>query len=288
MRGIDHLVLVAHDLDALGRRYEALGFRVGAENRHDWGTLNRIVQFDGCFLELLTTEDAFERPDDTAPVAQFAGVIDDYLDQREGFAMLVLESGDAVADHDDFTRRGIGAPSVFQFSRAGRTPDGRAVTVSFSLAFARPSQPSAAGYFVCQQHAPDLFWNPAFQQHPNGAKGVAGVVFQAAAPDAFSGFFGDFTGVGQSVTLPGGWRIETPRGAIDCLDAQGVEAIFGAGAALPGAAAPGFAGVRFAVEDLGVCQRVLASGGITHCMVGGRLVVPPGEAVGVALAFETV
>lgn len=286
MRGIDHLVLAAHDLTALGVRYEALGFKVGAQNRHDWGTLNRIVQFDGCFLELLTTEDGFERPDDTAPVAQFAGPIDDYLDRREGMAMLVLESRDAKANHADFTRRGIGGASVFQFSRIGRKPDGRSVTVSFSLAFAQPALPSHAGYFVCQQHAPDLFWNSAFQQHPNGVTGVAGVVFQTTSPDAFAGFFGDFTGVGTSLGLPGGRRIETPRGAIDCLEPAAVEAVFGSGAALPAAATPGFAGVRFAVKDLGVCQGVLASSGIQHRRVGARIVVAPQDAFGVALAFE--
>ena len=51
-RGIDHLVLAVHDLDAAGDFYEKLGFRVGARNRHPWGTENRIVQFPHIFLEL--------------------------------------------------------------------------------------------------------------------------------------------------------------------------------------------------------------------------------------------
>lgn len=288
MRGIDHLVLVAHDLGAIGQRYEALGFRVGAQNRHDWGTLNRIVQFDGCFLELLTTEDGFERPDDSAAVSQFAAPIDNYLDRREGFAMLVLESGDAVADHADFKLRGIGGASVFQFSRAGRRPDGQSVTVSFSLAFARPALASHAGFFVCQQHAPDLFWNAAFQRHPNSATGVAGVVFQTDAQDAFADFFSAFTGAGTSLALPGGRRVETPRGVIDCLDAATVEAVFGPGSALSRADAPGFAGVRFAVRDLAICEGVLVSSGIAHRRVGSRLVVAATEAFGVAVAFEAV
>jgi len=52
--GIDHLVLAAHDLNATGSFYERLGFKVGARNRHPWGTENRIVQFPGAFLELIT------------------------------------------------------------------------------------------------------------------------------------------------------------------------------------------------------------------------------------------
>ena len=35
-------------------------------------------------------------------------------------------------------------------------------------------QPQDIGYFTCQQHHPENFWNPAFQQHPNGVTGIAG------------------------------------------------------------------------------------------------------------------
>ena len=43
-----------HDLDAAGDAYARLGFTVGARNRHPWGTHNRIVQFPGVFIELLS------------------------------------------------------------------------------------------------------------------------------------------------------------------------------------------------------------------------------------------
>ena len=88
--GLDHLVIVAHDLDALAEFYDRLGFQVGARNRHDWGTLNNIVQIDGCFLELLTTEDGFERPGEYQPLASFTSVNDYYLDEREGLAKKLL------------------------------------------------------------------------------------------------------------------------------------------------------------------------------------------------------
>ncbi|RYE71196.1 MAG: VOC family protein, partial [Hyphomicrobiales bacterium] len=52
-RGLDHLVIGVADLDAAGAFYDDLGFRVGARNRHPWGTENRIVQFPGAFLELI-------------------------------------------------------------------------------------------------------------------------------------------------------------------------------------------------------------------------------------------
>ena len=119
--GLDHLVIVAHDLDALAEFYGRLGFQVGARNRHDWGTLNNIVQFDGCFLELLTTEEGFERPGEDQPLASFTSVIDDYLDAREGLAMMVLEGFDAARDHEAYQAAGIGAPLSIS-SRLAATP----------------------------------------------------------------------------------------------------------------------------------------------------------------------
>jgi catechol 2,3-dioxygenase-like lactoylglutathione lyase family enzyme len=61
-RGLDHLVLAVRDLDAAGRLYERLGFQVGARNRHPWGTENRLVQFPGAFLELVTVAEGAAIP----------------------------------------------------------------------------------------------------------------------------------------------------------------------------------------------------------------------------------
>ena len=123
--GLDHLVVVAHDLDRQADLYRRLGFQVGAQNRHDWGTLNHIVQFDGCFLELLSPEAGFQRPAPGAPLGQFVNTIADYLDAREGLAMMVLEGHDTAGDHAAFNAAGIGFPDTFYFARQGRRPERR-------------------------------------------------------------------------------------------------------------------------------------------------------------------
>src|SRR5436853_378394 len=87
----------------------------------------------------------------------------------EGLAMLVLEGKNAEADVDAFRRAGIGDFAPFRFEREGRTPDGRAVKLGFSLAFARDPLAPDTCFFTCQQHYPENFWNPAFQAHANGA-----------------------------------------------------------------------------------------------------------------------
>src|SRR6476646_166353 len=97
-RGLDHLVLAVRDLDAAGRTYEAMGFTVGARNRHPWGTENRIVQFPGVFLELITVGKGAEIAPHAPGSFSFGAFVRDRLAEGEGFAMLVLESHDAAAD----------------------------------------------------------------------------------------------------------------------------------------------------------------------------------------------
>ena len=54
----------------------------------------------------------------------------------------------------------------------GKRPDGTPVKVAFSLAFAPDPEAPDVGFFTCQHHYPENFWNPAFQVHANTAIGV--------------------------------------------------------------------------------------------------------------------
>lgn len=286
--GLDHLVIVAHDLDQQAALYRKLGFQVGAQNRHDWGTLNHIVQFDGCFLELLSPEDGFKRPARGSPVAQFVDTIVDYLAVREGLAMMVLEGFDSKADHAAFQTAGIGFPETFYFARQARKPDGEAVEVAFSLAFARNAATRDAGFFVCQQHAPEMFWNPAFQVHENGVRGIKRILFAAADPRQQAAFFEAYTGVAP-VTLPGGGlRYELARSAVEVVTPAACAALYG-GEALPPEldAAPQFAAVEFDVDDTASVVACLRENAIAFETPGGRVVVPARVAMGVTLAFSS-
>ena len=171
-RALDHLVIPAHNLAAQAEFYGRLGFQVGARNRHPWGTENHIVQFDGQFLELIGLGEGFSTPNDIEGEFSFAGFVAKYLEARQGLAMLVMRSFDAEADRREFVANHIGDYSRFDFARKGRGPDGTTVDVAFSLAFAASKSWPKTGFFVCQQHFPENFWNSAAQVHPNGAIGV--------------------------------------------------------------------------------------------------------------------
>ncbi len=284
--GLDHLVVVARDLEQLADRYRQLGFQVGAQNRHDWGTLNHIVQFDGCFLELLTTEDGFQRPTAGTPVAQFVDTIVDYLAQREGLAMMVLEGFDVAADHTAFHAAGIGFPETFYFARQARRPNGEAVEVAFSLAFAKNTATRDAGFFVCQQHAPEMFWNPAFQVHDNGAKGISRIVFVTDQPKQHAAFFEAYTNVAGEDRAGTGMRYGLARGAVEvmtpfaCADEFGVDALSGV------LDTPQFAAIEFDVEDTIRVVAKLIEKDIAFEKRGEMVVVPASAAIGVTIAFS--
>ena len=55
--GLDHVVLLVADLDAAARPFSEAGFHVGPRGRHPHlGTINRLIMFDGPYVELLSVE----------------------------------------------------------------------------------------------------------------------------------------------------------------------------------------------------------------------------------------
>ncbi|MGL4438458.1 MAG: VOC family protein [Bosea sp. (in: a-proteobacteria)] len=277
-RGLDHLVLGVNDLDAAGAFYEKLGFIVGARNRHPWGTHNRIVQFPGTFLEIVTVGEPELIVEHAPGQFSFGAFVRDALTRGEGFSMLVLESTDAKADNAAFHASGIGHFEPFFFERQAKGPDGSTVRVAFTLAFAaNPLAPEQA-FFVCQQHEPQNFWNPAFQSHPNGALSVSAVSFVSPVPCDHSGFFEAFSNVDQPVISDHGLSFGLPRGRIELVTPEFASRTFGYKDA-----ATALASFTITVADMPALQRRLDEQGIAHAMCGTRVVV---AAFGVSIAFE--
>jgi hypothetical protein len=225
-RALDHLVIATRDLTATAEAYRRLGFQVGPRNRHPWGTENHIVQFPGAFLELVGLGEGFVRPAPDDPLFAFAGFLDVFLREREGLAMLVLRSEDAKADQRAFSAKGLGEFPRFDFGRKGMRR-GREVEVAFSLAFARCPALAQTGFFVCQQHFPENFWDAAAQVHPNGATGVAGIVFVHPKPQAASGFLARFLDA-PAETVDGGLRFAAEGTTVECLTPAAYAAAWGA------------------------------------------------------------
>ena len=283
--GIDHIVHAVRNLDAAGALYRRLGFTVGARNRHDWGTHNRIVQFPTAFVELLEIGEPEKIPPHRGRFFSFGAFNRDYVAFREGLSMLVGKSSDARADAASFEASGISGFDLFDFTREGKKADGSPVKVALSLAFARdPSSPNL-GFFVCQQHHPENFWNPAFQRHANGAVGIPAVVMVADNPTDHHIFLKGFTGISDLHSSSLGITARTENGDIEIMSPIAFRDQFGVASDVSGEGMT-LNAIRFAVVDIGRTEATLVSGGTTPQQHVGRLVVPPEQAFGATLIFE--
>ncbi len=273
------------DLDAAAEFYCRAGFTVGARNRHPWGTHNRIVQLKNCYIEILEVAEPEKIPPHGARSFSFGAFNRDFLADREGFSMLILNSSNAVDDARAFELSGIANFKVFDFSREGTKPDGTPVKLAFSLAFAQDRASPNVRFAVCQHHFPENFWDPAFQTHANGTKTVPGAVMVADNPSGHHIFLKAFTGVQDLHSSSIGVKARTGNGDVEIMEDVGFRDQFGVS---PDVSGEGMMlnALRFEVADIGQVEALHRQGETASRRHVGRLVIPPDVAHGATLIFE--
>lgn len=271
-RLIDHLVIGTHDLDALAARFEALGFTVGARNRHPWGTENRIIQFaDQTFLELITIGDAGMIPAHAPRQFSFGAFVRDALIRRAGLSMLVLKSEDAGGDAARFARDNICDFSPFKFARKARKPDGSETDVAFTLAFATSETMPEAGFFTCQQHFPENFWSKAAQTHENGALGISRVSMLAENPSDHHIFLSALTDQREIRASSAGIEMDLGSSLVESLTGLGFAMRYGYPA--PATASPNFAGFGIRFKTFGKLESCAQKAGENITIHGNNRVI---------------
>ncbi len=287
-RGLDHIVHAVGDLDRAAEFYRKLGFTVGARNHHPWGTHNHIVQLPGFFIEILGIGESqlIGRDPAYAGLSQHFGAFNrDAIARGDGFSMLILESSDALADLADFKKTGIAASGKVDFSREARQPEGLAVTVGFSLVFAKDGRSPHVGFAVCQQRNPDAFWNERFQQHANGATGDRSVVLAADNPTDHHIFLKAFTGERELHSTSLGVSAQTPRGDVEIMEPVSMRDQFGIAPEVVGESLT-LAGLRIQVRRIEDVEAQLSVEGIAFERRLNALVIGPSAALGATLVFE--
>ena len=284
-RGIDHIVHVVRDLAAASAVYERLGFQVGAENVHPWGTKNRLVQLPRFYIELLAIPESAKLP--PAKHAYSFGAFNREFLQAcgEGLSFLVLQSADPKAEKAEFDKTGFGGFEVMDFARKGKRADGSEAEVAFLLAFARDPASPHAGFFTCLQKTPENIWFPELQQHRNGAKSISAAVLVADNPTDHHIFLEAFSGARDVRATSLGLRIETPQGEILVYDPRAFSDAFASSA--PKEEGLRLAALVFGVADLGATRTWLETVGMRPRTLHDRLVVGPDEAMGAVIAFES-
>lgn len=285
MSGIDHLVFAVADLGRARERHASLGFTMTPEARHPFGTGNTLVQLDGVFLEIVTVVDPALIPERTPETFSFAAFNRDFLRGGEGFSMLVMESKDAHADRERYRQADLRVYDPFDFSRKARLPGGEEVTVGFSLAFTSHPEIPNAGFFACQQRAPEHFWKAEYQRHANTAHTVLDVWLVTDRPLDFAEYLQVFAGAEDVTAADHRLDVETARGAIVAANAQEFGERFGVAPATAGRE-PCFGGYTIGVRDLGAARACMRKSGVEVSEHEGALVVAPDQMFGTAVAFR--
>lgn len=278
MRGLNHLVIAARDLDAISATWAGLGFTLTPRAQHPFGTGNAVIQLQGCYLELLSVTIPADIVEQGADSFSFSAFNRDYLARHEGFSMLVMDSRDAAADIAAWRAAGLKTYAPFDFSRLARMPDGEDIRVGFSLAFVSTPVAPWLGHFACQHYRPEYYAQPQYLTHANGARAVHDVWITGDGALGLARHFGVLLG-GPGVA-DGSDRIifPTPSGTVVLATPGAFENAFGERPPHP-EDGPHLAGLTIGCDSLG------SLAGTGFQTVGDRLVLPPAKAFGTAVAF---
>lgn len=283
MKGINHLVLAGHDLEAMRAHYAGLGFTLTPRAQLPFGTGNSLIQLRGTYLEPLAVTAPQDVTEHRAGHFSFGAFNRDYLARHDGFSMLVLDTVDARADVKAWRAAGLQSYEPVDFSRAAKLADGRATTVRFSLAFV--SHPAAPwlGLFACQHHTPEYFEQPRYLQHGNGATAVQDVWIVGDTAPELAGFLQTVTGAKAIREDPSVTTLQTRIGAIVLARPQAFEHAFGLPAPHP-QDGPHLAALTVACEA--ACEAIGQFSNLPR--VGNRHILAPAKNFGTAIAFVEI
>lgn len=180
LKGIDHVVVLVHDLDKAQRAYARMGFTLTPRGFHSVGSQNHCLMFGNDYVELL----AVPRPH---PAIQY---FSDFLAKGEGLGAIALASEDAAGLHASFTADGIAPEAPLDFSR----PVQGLGEARFRIVQLPPEASPGCRLFACQHFTPDLVWRPEYQRHANGASGIAAVAVVAEDAEAAAASYGRLLG----------------------------------------------------------------------------------------------
>ena len=285
---LDHVVVDARDrMDEAARVYRALGFQLTARSRHTLGSVNHLAVFGSDYLELLGFEP------EAGPVRP------DILPFPVGMNGLVFSTDQPDSLWDELRARNVPVQDPQSFSRPVRLAEGgtqETHEAKFRVVRLRPGTASFGRVYFCHHLTPDLVWRPEWQQHPNGALGVAGIHIAArdpaAAAEVLSRMFGpDSLHAGSD----GSWTLAAGPVQVTLLTSEQLAWRFGDAKrpSIGGVVSPDPAGradymaaLAIRTASLSQAARALEAGGIRRARIEPqRILIPAAEAMNVTLEF---
>ena len=268
--GIDHPIIVVHDIEAVRSRYAALGFRMTSVGRHPWGTSTALAMFNRSSLELMGVYDDSLIDGYPTGYFRFGRFVKDRLTEREGVAFLALHSTDAQQSEAWAVGRGIACQGTIEFGRDVTLPDGRHDRTATTLKIFHDAAMPRLTNFACQQHRPELIYVPEWLEHPNSAFGIREVTIvtsgddRAATLDRLRALFGEETIAGDTIS--------TANGSYLLSDHQTFQDRFGGlPVGIQTSDGPAIGAVEVRIRNLDLLRGFADTSGFSYQMVGNAL-----------------
>jgi len=188
VNAIDHLLTFVHDLDEAARFYDRLGFTLTPESRIEaMGIVNRLILFadasDGAanFIELMSVFDAERLPPAMAAL----------LSGEEGIKSMVLSFGNVEKARAHFVALGCPFGPPAHVRREWQLSATESVWPEFDVLLPVDDVITFNG---CRYYNVELYRQPAWTSHRNGASAFDRIDCAAADPQAAASRLADILG----------------------------------------------------------------------------------------------
>jgi hypothetical protein len=191
IRGLDHVLIAAKDLDGAASQWRRLGFAVTPPGRHVGRTTgNYCIMFPEDYVELIGIVD------ETAT----ASVSDAFIRARgNGLFAAAISPVSAEEAHASVIAAGIEAGPLRPLHRAVERPDGAADLYFTNFELAAEATPEFR-FFFCHHLSPEAMRHPQWLNHENGVVGVDGITVVSRDPATLHGTYGRLFGQGNLTT----------------------------------------------------------------------------------------
>jgi hypothetical protein len=279
---IDHVAHFVPHVDGASSALEQLGFTLTPFSAQSHrlepggplvpaGSGNRCVMLEQGYLEFLTPTG------DTPVAAQLRAAIKRYV----GVHLVAFGTAAPEADHARLAQGGFAPLAPVALQREIGTEHGQG-TARFTVVRVAPETMPEGRIQFCQQHTPELLWQPRWMEHANRAAALAGVILRVADAQEAARRFARYTGLLAQVS-GSVWRIATARGYLLFVDGDTLRRRVDV---VP-PALPWIAGYVLASEDIAATGDYLRKSGVAvHVLGSRRLLVKLPAALGGIIVFE--
>jgi len=278
---LDHIGLFCHDLGAVARQFEALGFLLTPLSQHARpptpdapvalrGTANRCAMLRQGYIELLGVVD---------PTLDTLGV-PEALARYAGLHILAFGLDDAQVQEARLQAEGF-APTRTILERRLDLPEGSGLARFIQVRPRADALPEGR-VFMLRHETPELVWQPRYLSHPNSATGLAETTVAVPDLDEAAARYQRYLGA-ASQSGPGWRRFALDHGALRLVAADVLPAL------LPGVQPPCLpfpAAATITVASLATAMAHWRAHGVAFepCPEGAR--IAPDAAGGTTLIFQ--